>query len=315
MGLMDRIRAEAQQRAEENRTPVAALLSRVPTMEDTHGFVRRTPELARICDLDRYDWRARPDLDDLVTLITDAYRLPGGAMTLRPVQAVALEQLALHGGLFASIAVGEGKTLISYLAPTALEAKTTVLLVPAKLRAKTHRDFAQLTQHWISPPCVHVLSYEWLGRAQAASALEDLAPDLILADECHRLKNLRAAVTRRVVRYLRDTGARAAFLSGTVTSRSLRDFHHLLVFSLGVDRMPLPASQSETHIWARAVDEKVEVRARPGALVELLEPGEGRDLESIRGAVGKRIYETPGVVHTSTSAVRASIVLDFFDPQ
>jgi hypothetical protein len=282
--------------------------------ERTHARVRRTPEVTRILELPRHRWQEY-DLDALVETVTGAYRLPGGTMRLRPVQAMALKHLFESDGLFGSIAVGEGKTLISFLAPVVVDSKCALLLVPAKLKEKTRRDFAELRKHWEAPRKIEVMSYELLGRAQAAEVLDKLKPDLIIADECHRLKNLSAAVTRRVIRYLQAHPAvRVAVMSGTVTSRSLKDFHHLIAAALRGD-MPLPKTQSETQMWARAIDEKVEVRARPGALIQFLPHGSQTTLETIRAAVGRRIYETPGVVHTDKSSVSASILIDYFDPK
>lgn len=314
MSGLDRIREDVQRKAAE-QPAATSILDRIPILASTHGFVRDTAELRRVVALPRQHWECREDLGELVDSMTDYYKLEQGTMGLWPIQAVALETLYDFGGLFGSIAVGGGKTLISYLAAVILDVVSTVLLVPAKLREKTHRDFAELSKHWKNPGQIHVVSYEILGRAQAAEMLDELKPQLLIADECHRLKNLQAAVTRRVIRYLREhRDVHVVAMSGTVTSRSLRDFHHLLGISLGREGIPLPCYRSEVGVWARAVDEKVNTRARAGALSKLLEVGDSPSLENVRKAVGRRIYETPGVIHTSESEVSSSILLDYFSP-
>ena len=74
------------------------------------------------------------------------------------------------------------KTLPTYLAPLVVGAQRPLLLVPAKLREKTHRDFASLRDHWQEGAPIEVMSYEWLGRANAADFLEGFKPDLIMGD-------------------------------------------------------------------------------------------------------------------------------------
>jgi hypothetical protein len=281
---------------------------------EAHGFVHNTPEVDRILKLPRTDWRTRSDLDDLVDLLTAEFKTPGGAMRLRPIQAVTLESLHDHAGTFGAIGVGEGKTLISFLAPTVMKAARPLLIVPAKLKLKTEREFSELRKHWIEISTPTIVSYEWLGRVNAETFLDDLEPDFIAADEAHKLKNPRAAVSRRFVRYGMKGTATMLVMSGTVANRSLLDFHHLLALTVGVEGMPLPAPREEAKTWAAAVDEKVNGRARPGALRFFLPPKAKPSLANIRAAVGKRIHETPGVVNTTRKSVEASIIVDTFNP-
>jgi len=301
MNLLEMMNARISERTRE---PLAVLA-------DTRGCVKSTPEFRRVLGLPRHDWQAPTDL---AAQVTEYLKLPGGTMTLRPVQAAALEHLYNSDGLLADIGCGDGKTLISYLAGTVLEVPVTLLLVPAKLREKTRRDFAELAKHWRQFGRIEVMSYEMLGRVEAAEYLETLAPDLIVADEAHLLRNMSASRTRRVMRYLQNHPAvRFAAMSGTMSNRSLKDFHHLMAAALRAE-MPLPRTRAETALWARAVDQKVETRSRPGALVQFLDPGEDANLENIRAAVGRRIAQSPGVVYTSKDEVPTSIQMEYFTP-
>ena len=280
---------------------------------DSHGFVHNTPEVSRVLALPREDWRTRADLDELVEILSDEFRRPGGAMTLRHVQAVLLETLFDVGGCFGLVGVGKGKTLPSFLAPLVVGAKRPLLLVPAKLREKTERDFAELRKHWREGAPIRIESYEKLGRVSGAEILDTYQPDQITGDEVHALKNPRAARSRRFVRYCREHEPALLLMSGTLASRSLMDFHHLLALSLGVVNMPLPAPRDEAKVWARAVDEKVKGRARPGALRFFLPPKTTASLSNIREAVGNRLHQTPGVVNTTKETVEASIIIEPFD--
>jgi hypothetical protein len=267
----------------------------IDTIMGTHGEVARTPELDRVIALPRKP--VQPSIAEDLTAW-----LGGVGMTLWPIQAEALEALHDHGGAFGIIGVGGGKTLISYLAPRMIGAKRPVLLAPKNLlKEKTPREFTELEKHW-GPSPMRMVSYEKLSRGVS------LDGDLIIADECHALKNPYSGRTRAFMDYMRENDVPVICMSGTITDRSLMDFWHLIAACLGIERMPLPAKLTEAQKWANAVDEKTEVRARPGALT-LLTKGSQR-LEDVREAVGRRIRETPGVVHLETVDVGASISIE-----
>lgn len=286
--------------AEAALSNVFAVKSAVP---ETRGIVGFTDDFRRIDDLPRVTY-GPPMVDEL----TEAYGI--GTMKLRPLQATALEILHDCRGLLGSLPVGSGKTLITFLAGAVLGAKRPLLLVPAHLREKTDRDFAALAKHWQAEPPT-VITYSWLSRIDQAEWLEGFAPDLVMADEAHRLRRPGSACTRRVFRYLRENlDVVFAALSGTLIGRSLMDIHKLSALTLGVENMPLPQSERECKLWARAYDEKVEIRAAPGALGMLLEPGLSPSLGNIRKAVGKRIFQTPGTLAHYEDDVPASITIN-----
>jgi hypothetical protein len=313
MNVLDRMRAAARLRSREGRDAETRATRALDEWSGARGFIKNTPELQRVMNLPRHEWTDRSDLDELVQIMTDHYRTPTGSMVLRPCQAVMLEHFHDHAGGFGVIGVGEGKTLVSYLAGPVVDASRVALVVPAKLKDKTHRDFAELSRHWRAPADVRVMSYELLGRVQGADILENYAPDLVVLDEAHKVKNSGAAVSRRVVRFLRETQTRLLAMSGSTITRSLLDQHHILALALGVHRMPLPAPRSECRQWARCVDEKTPIRSRPGALELMTE--QSPTLDNIRAAVGRRIQETPGVVRTVRASVDIPIHLDFLTPR
>lgn len=231
-------------------------------------------------------------------------------MSLRPVQALALHDIGVHGGLFGPIRVGGGKTLTTLLAAYVLEATRPILLLPAALVEKTERERRELAKHWRIPTSLRIISYEMLGRVQSAETLTYWQPDLIVADEAHRLKNKRAGVTRRVVRYMREhPETRFVAVSGTMMKHSLRDFAHLLRWSLK-DGAPIPATEGETDEWADALDEKVNPlqRLEAGALARFAVPGDtGDELSRARRGFQRRLIDTPGVVATSGEQVSCSL--------
>ena len=137
--------------------------------------VEHTSELSRILALPR---RQMPDGEALAERLTRALKKEGGTMSLRPVQAIALYEAARVGGLFAPIPVGGGKTLLSLLLPTVLEAKRPLLLLPAALCGKTHAERQKLSTHWQIRDGVRIFSYERLSLMNSAKELHISRPDL-----------------------------------------------------------------------------------------------------------------------------------------
>lgn len=209
----------------------------------------------------------------LEATMTNLLKTPGGTQRLRDVQARALYDLGESGKGFFPIRVGGGKTLISFLAARVVGAKRPLLVLPASLLQKTEREWKKVAEHWRVSKQMRFMSYEKLGRVSGANELEDvLKPDTIIADECHRLKNLRAAVTRRFHRYM-TKNPKTIFvpMSGTIMKSSIKDFAHLLHWSHG-DTAPLPLYTQTLIEWSEALDEKVNPLSRrsPGVLLDLM---------------------------------------------
>lgn len=307
--------------------------------------VKESPEFNRVFHLPRRDWEERIQTNDLYLRMTTAYRTPAGQQTLRPIQAAALADLHDSGGLLAPIGVGQGKTLLTYLAPTVVGAQRPVLLLPAALKRKTRVEFRELFHHWTAHPTFldpdqfdkHCISYELLGRDSAKSVLSNIRPDLIIADEAHRLKNRDASVTRRVERYMiANPSTMFAGMSGTITKRSVMDFWHLVYWALK-EGMPLPRFEHEAYNWAEALDErKTDAISRrdPGALFKLCTPEELAEIKVIpperasatqqmmqavflhekkltaaRKGFQRRLRDTPGVVCSNDTRLDCSLVI------
>lgn len=274
--------------------------------------IRLTSELERIIALPR---RRTDDAcwKDLAAQLTELLKTPNGTQTLRPVQAMALHDIGTTGGGFFPIGVGEGKTLISLLAPYVLDAKRPLLLLPAALVQKTERERQRYAQHWRIPTNIRLMSYEMLGRVQASGELEKYAPDVIGGDEIHKAKNKKAAVTRRIARYMHDHPDTRFFgMSGTIMRKSVLDFAGILRWGLK-GNAPVPKSEHETEEWAQALDDKIadEARFEPGALLHLCTPEEIVSPEAIANPVTaarrgfqRRLTETPGVVATAGESER-----------
>jgi hypothetical protein len=240
--------------------------------------------------------------------MTSLYRTPTGTMQLRPVQAAALAEAHDCGGGFFPLGVGWGKTLISFLAPTLLEAQRPLLLVPAQLRDQTLcQAFPELRKHWAVTVEPRVVSYSELSLAKNAGLLEEYNPDLIIADEAHCLKRAEAARTRRFRAFMQRAKPRFIAMSGTVTKASILDYAHLLRWALG-EGAPLPSGWRELQSWAGAID--AEGDGPEGILAGWCKEG-----EHCRGGYRRRLTETPGVVATEETGYEGSLVLQAALPE
>jgi hypothetical protein len=279
--------------------------------------VGKSAELSRIIAIPRRHWESE-NINELTARLTKYLKAPGGEMTLRHIQAVALKECYEQKGLFGPIPVGFGKSLVTFLAPILCEAKRPLLLIPAKLKYKTEREMEKYGLHFKMPSEFKIMSYEMLSRDKGQAELLSYKPDMVLSDECHRLKNLKAACTKRIGRWMKDNPD-CIFLgvSGTITRKSIMDYAHLLRWALK-DNAPIPSGWRETKEWSLALDENLAFdweRLLPGALM-LLGTKEEQDayhfsaksrLQLGREVYAKRLTETPGVVSVQGSFEGASL--------
>lgn len=264
--------------------------------------VEACPDFKRIDALPRRAWTDE-QIAQLVTYYTEKLRAPYGTETLRPVQAVAIHEAALAGGLFGPIGCGEGKTLPSLLIPTVLGAKRPILIVPANLREKTLREMPEISANWKLHPSLSVLSYSELAIESRADELEKREPDLIVTDESHKLKSGKASITKRIYRYMRaHPDCKFIALSGTILTNNLEDLAHISAWALR-QGSPYPFDAKRVKDWAAALNGDVLTPIDPGPIVSwpvepTTEPVLTR-VEYARRAVRKRASDTLGVVASS----------------
>ncbi len=256
---------------------------------------------------------------------------------LRLAQAQALREISICGGLLGPIGVGHGKTLIDLLGALAFRAydakiNDVVLMVPPGLATQLEGDYAYYGQHFKMPqivfhgidysntcnkldtriplergaPCVHVVPYSRVSRPESTSWLERvLKPDAIIADECHKLRNIKSATGNRVWRYMEEVAPHTKFvgLSGSMTAKRIQDYWHLAKWALR-GGSPLPVVEEIVNEWGTAINPS-DNPADPGRLMELCRPG-----EHLHAGFGRRIAETVGVVTTTAPAVDVALELD-----
>lgn len=239
---------------------------------------------------------------------------------LLPIQGWGLEEASRAGGLLGLIGVGHGKTGLDILLPMVVPGcKVALLLIPPNLKPQfLQRDFPQWAQHWRVPnlaggrffvpgiPVLHVVAYSELSSASSTDLLDRIRPDLVIADEAHNLRRREAARTKRFLRHFTAAPeTRLCALSGTLTTRSLKDYAHLSERALR-EGSPLPLHWPTVEEWAGAVDAEGpnSVASPIGALRRLCSVGEGA-----REGFRRRLVETSGVVATDQGALGTSLVI------
>lgn len=247
-----------------------------------------------------------------------------------PIQAWALYEMSVAGGLVGSIPVGAGKTLLSVMGALALGEARTLLLVPPGLIEQLKLDYLLIREHFKVPgiivttsgntdwrrlvpgmPVLYVLPYSLLQGKKNSDCIERIAPHAIIADEVDSLKDLSSARTKRLVRYFTGTesmtqeqrAARSrtkfACWTGSISDYGIEEYGHLCAFSLK-DKSPLPLEQETLMEWGRCLN-AVPNPCPPGALVMLCNPG-----EDVRSAYQRRLSETIGFIVTGSSSVKVT---------
>lgn len=285
-------------------------------------------DFQRIKALPRRDWETR-DQSEVEAYFLKHLRRPGSKATLRPVQVAALWEMRYSNGLFVSARTGSGKTLISLLGFLVLNAIRPLLIVPAALKEKTMRDANRYRQDWFIPHC-RIMSYELLGLMQAEHELATYEPDVIIFDECHRIKSRSAARTKRLIAYLKSApDTKVVAMSGTIAKRSIKDYSHIADWCLK-ERSPVPREFRTLVDWSSALDDESSIpfdeegnqkwwdrdakevgpTLDPGVLLELCSPEELAEpdrLRAVRKAYRRRLTDSPGVIATQEAALGVSL--------
>lgn len=261
-----------------------------------------------------------------------------------PPQAAAINAYVETGGGFFPISVGWGKTLISLMVANKAYlkgVKKSLLLIPPQIMEQIwKRDIhwarkrvpIQVPFHMVggrsksaraslvntNRPGCYIMPYSLLSQSDTMFLLETIAPGLVIADEVHMLKNPRAARAKRVLHYLKENNPEFVGMSGTITSKSINDYFHLVTLALK-ERSPLPRSHNMAFFWAQSLSAAATTLEpqTAGSLRPLVKwakstfPDQkfGEDLESYRRAYRMRLTSAPGVVATGESDIGVSLTI------
>ena len=263
-----------------------------PAVAHSREFERVRDLPRRVLDLETArEWAA---------FLTPRFALRPGAK-LRPWQAQSIADAVQCGGAWLALPVGQGKTLLSWLLPTAMQAERTLLIVPGSLAAKTYADFASYVDTWRAPARpIRIETREKLATVGGAEMLDAYQPDLIIIDEADDVSNARSAAARRIDRYVRKHDVRVVAMTGTPARKSIMGYWHIVAWCLG-DGAPLPLVESEARMWALALDEHSGRRPSLGPL--------GSTVREARAWYRRRLTETAGVVVVDEDSCTAPLTV------
>jgi hypothetical protein len=203
---------------------------------------------------------------------------------LNPDQAEALKAYEDYGGVLAPIGVGRGKTLASLMIADAayrrginkivLHLPPTIVsqLVGNDIRWARNRVPISFPIHVLhgkgrkarlgiaksGRKGLYIIPYSLLSTEDSVEVIREVRPGLVVGDEAHQIANKSAARTRRVlsvINEIREDGdpCQCVFMSGTITSKSVMDYYHLIRTALN-EYCPLPLTAAFATEWAMIID-------------------------------------------------------------
>lgn len=264
---------------------------------------------------------------------------------LLPTQVGAVLAWDLFKGVFGPIGVGWGKTAITLMianrAFTEGDSDRTILFVPSQVYDQLVRnDIAWVRKRvGLKVPFIYmagkslaerksiatsgkkgcyIMTYSLLSTRDSDDLLDWIKPQLIIADEAHEVRNLTAARSARLMRYMSEQQPYLVALSGTITKKSINDYHHLIAYALR-KYCPLPLDAALSCNWSFVLDADADPSdAQTGPIYPLLDwarrnfpdaEGLTNDVMGFREAYQLRLTHTPGVVATGDAQIGTSLVL------
>jgi len=218
--------------------------------------------------------------------------------------------------------VGNGivlhNTLLGMLLPMLMpDCKRALLLLPPDLRPQFAADWEVYGKHWVLPnlaggryfvpgrPVLHVVAYSGLSGTKNSNLLDQIQPDLVMADECSSLRSFETSRVRRFNRCFADyPNTRFCGWDASAVANSIENFWHLLAMALGMGS-PVPVTHAEVRKWGRALDPEDERVGywMPGVLQQFCEPG-----ESVRSGFQRRLISTPGIIVTEENVLTLPLI-------
>ena len=247
--------------------------------------------------------------------------------SLLDVQSDAIVAYLRNGGLWGYIGVGRGKALISVACACAAYRKglrKIILMIPPKLTLQTVEKVipwlrrqmpVNLPVHVISGKTkanrlkaskeksgLFIMAWSQLSIVDTDELINNIAPQLIIADEAHNLSNKTSSRYKRVNRWMIEhPETEFIALSGTMAKKGIKDYAHLLRWCLK-DKAPIPDTDSELVNWQGVIDTTFSEYTSSTVLHPMLlwanRNGNNfeRDIAGYRKAYNYRLGTTSGVV-------------------
>lgn len=252
-----------------------------------------------------------------------------------------------NGAAFGSICVGGGKTVTCIMIARAAYnkgIKKICLFIPPSVQEQFLMADVPWARSWLpvnypihalggrsakqrlaiaksGHPGLYVLPYSLLSLPDSEELLTTIKPGLVIADEAHRIANPDSARTKRYRKYQEDENPEFVCMSGTLTSKTVREYHHLQRWALGKYAF-LPHNWSDANLWAYMIDsDACEVQSdyrekSADAIIKLKRWAEQNFDEEIpygtpgfRKAYRLRMTSAPGVVSSEDEQLGCSLII------
>ncbi len=300
---------------------------------------RRGEEMNRIINLPRVPEvpdDVQQQMSDLLLLSSSNWKL------LNKTQVAAMLAYLMYDGLLGAVGVGWGKTFISFkIADLAYEKgkRKILLLVPANCVVKTVHEIPELMEETSLNLPIHIvggatkakrakiikedkglfiMSYAQLSLKDTSEMIKAISPEIIIADECHKLAKVDSSCTMRVDRYMSEfPDTEFCGMSGTLTNKTLYDYAHMSRWANGKNS-PLPDSGHELDQWCDMLASTFSEHVMGATFSPLINwakanyPKEkflSNEVASLRRAYKYRFNTAPGNVSSGDAKVNVSLMI------
>lgn len=266
-------------KSEDNSNRLQELVTKAATGTNPGDY--QMAEVTRIVQLPLVLPMSDAEFEDFQYKHVQAPALREGFRLFR-TQADMVNTYEKTGGGFFPVGVGWGKTLATLMiAQKAWDKglRKMVLLIPPQvvtqlrqtdIKWARQRVAIQYPIHFLHGRGVvqreamtksgrvglYVMPYSYLSTKDTTAMLEAIEPEIVIADEAHNLARRNSARTKRMMHYIETYSPEGVCLSGTITSKSVHDYYHLIRWSCGQDN-PLPNAATLAQDWGNVLDAEV----------------------------------------------------------
>jgi hypothetical protein len=215
-------------------------------------------------------------------------------------------------GVISLTGVGSGKFLQSVLIGPVLKKKNVLLIVPLKSVEDTKREIARWTAAIpeISKQNLQVIASNDLSLQKTKDILFHFNPSIVVIDEAQDFKDINAARTKRLLRYLvNNLSCRLFVLSATLITSNVKDYFHLLYFVCR-ENSPLSCYTETVEAYQALYDDQLE---RGNVLQQYILntlikfPG-----TTPRQKLSYRLYQTKNIVSSKEESTNVPLIINSF---
>lgn len=215
-------------------------------------------------------------------------------------------------GVISLTGVGSGKLLQSVLIGPVLKKKNVLLIVPLKSLEDTKREIIRWTTAIpeIAKQNLQVVASNELSLQKTKDVLFHFNPSIIVIDEAQDFKDIDAARTKRLLKYLvNNLSCRLFVLSATLITPNVKDYFHLVYFVCR-DNSPLSYYTETVDAYQALYDNELERgNVLQTYIFNTLNRFPGK---TARDKLSYRLYQTKNIVSSKEQSTNVDLILTEF---